>query len=282
MHQPGKSTLLRNGGTLVAGDVIANDTVSLGGGSVPTLLAVAPRFIDPAHGDYHLQAASPAVDFSSYNTITDDLDGESRGVELERVVNRFGKGDLGAYERQDVGNLVLNRGFIQDLRLWDVVTANTATWQAAGKDSAGAVLISKAMASGGQVTGLSQCVRIPGPGAWKLTGFGYGTGADAFNRDRVAITWKLRANTGGESCTGAITAQGELAFPNTATWAAQVEPEYIDVPQESWTRLTAIELSLVVREGSININATTSGYFDGIVLEPTTLLIDDLFEDGFE
>ena len=281
VHQPGKTSLMRNSGTLSAENVIASDTVSLGGGSVPTLLAAEPRFVDPAHGDYHLQAASAAVDFANNGFTFNDLDGVPRGVDLDRAVNRFGPGDLGAYERQDVGNLVRNRGFIEDLRLWDVVTANTSTWQPVGKDSAGAVLVSKTMA-GGDLVGLSQCVRIPGPGTYRLTGFGYGVGADSFSRDRVTITWKLRANTGGESCTGVIAAQGELPFPSTATWSAQVQPEYIDVSVGQWTRWTAVELALVVREGSFNINATTSGYFDGIVLEPSAPFIDAVFADGYE
>jgi hypothetical protein len=38
-----------------------------------------------------------------------------------------------------------------------------------------------------------------------------------------------------------------------------------------------------VREGSLNINATTTGHFDGIVLEATDAIASGLpFADGFE
>jgi hypothetical protein len=56
-----------------------------------------PLFVDPAHGDYHLQASSPLIDRDDYPIYTEigesatDLDGSVR------MIN--GKRDLGAFER---------------------------------------------------------------------------------------------------------------------------------------------------------------------------------------
>lgn len=64
-----------------------------------------PRFVDPAHGDYHLQGASPVVNEGIYyfSTVThvpsflrvlDDLDGQPRD----------GRPDMGAYELERLDN----------------------------------------------------------------------------------------------------------------------------------------------------------------------------------
>lgn len=78
-------------------DVITHDRVTLGSG--PTTVEVTdPLFVDPGHGDYHLQPGSLAVDFTDCCTSV-DLDGRNRGKALYRAATRF---DIGAYELQSV------------------------------------------------------------------------------------------------------------------------------------------------------------------------------------
>lgn len=283
IDQPGVSTLSLGGGTYTASDVIASDTVSLGGGANPTLLAAAPRFVDPAHGDYHLQAGSQGVDYAADGGgPAPDLDGATRGTDLALVPNRFGAGDLGAYELPAVSNLVLNRGFIEDLRLWDVVTAGVTSWIASGAASAGAVRISKSPIASGELVGLSQCIHIPGPGTYRLSAFAYGAG-QSFERDSVSVRWRQRNTAGAEICNGAVLQSGALAFPsNASTWAPASAPEFITVTPAQWSRYATVELQLVVVERGLNINGDTTGYFDGVVLEPFDIEADRLFADGFE
>jgi hypothetical protein len=54
-----------------------------------------PQFVDPA-GDYHLKSSSPAIDDAATG-ISNDVDGNPRGVSLLRAASRF---DVGAFELQ--------------------------------------------------------------------------------------------------------------------------------------------------------------------------------------
>lgn len=66
-----------------------------------TVMYADPMFVDPGTGDFHLQVASPAVDYAPTGNETggDSLDdGYPREVDLPNVTNRFGARDLGAYE----------------------------------------------------------------------------------------------------------------------------------------------------------------------------------------
>lgn len=277
LWQPGKLSL-QSGGVRDVSNVLTSERFSLDSGSVATVLVADPRFIDPAHGDYHLQAASPAVDFSSAGGAS-DLDRHLRGVELPQVPNRFGSGDLGAYERQTLLPLVLNKDFDTDLRLWSVVTPGSATWNSdtAPGSSGGSVFVS-VNPSVSDLVGLSQCIHIPGPGTYQLTGFGYGIGF-GFQRDSVRLNWKYRANPGGEACTGAITGQGDLYLPGSSTWGAPLFPAIIGVPPGEWTRNSSVEVTLAVHENGVAVGFT-SGFFDGVALEP--LGDDSIFADDFE
>ena len=81
---------------------ITSDCGLIACGTFPNVTARAsgPRFIDPAGGDYRLQAASIAVDFAEPVTGDDrDLDGLARDQDLPFKPNRQGPRDLGAYER---------------------------------------------------------------------------------------------------------------------------------------------------------------------------------------
>lgn len=279
--QPGTMTL--QGASALVDDVLASEIASLG--SNPSIISAEPRFIDPAAGDYRLQAASPAIDFSGA-ALGDgfDLDGAPRGVDLARVADFNGPIDLGAYERSVLGDLALNPQFVADRRLWDAgIPGSTATWVATGAANGGSVTLSMVAAPAGTFTGLRQCIRIPGPGRYRLSGLAYGSGADAFTRDDVSLRWNLRNNTGGETCTGTIDAQGSVEFNNTASWSAPSSPGMIDVSPSLFSRFTNVEVLLQVREGSLNVNATSTGFFDEIALvADDTTAGDAVFANGFE
>lgn len=277
--QPGRTTLDASGAA--TDDVLASEIASLG--SSGTIVSAPPRFINPARGDYRLQAASPAVDFSGVDT-GPDLEGIERGVDLPRVANLNGPGDLGAFERPELGNLALNPGFLVDLDLWQPGQAGSAaTWQSNGASSTGSVALSMTAVPGGNFVGLSQCIRIPGPGFYRLTGLAYGSGGDPFARDIPTLRWRLRNDSGGEDCAGSVNAEGVVTFGNDDTWNEAVAPALIDVGAAAWTRSTNVEVLLQMREGSLNVNATTTGYFDGIRLEAADAPpAGDIFRDGFE
>ena len=60
-----------------------------------------PQFIDPAHGDYHLDPGSPAVDVAPAGDAGErDIENRPRDVDLPGLTNINGPRDLGAYERQ--------------------------------------------------------------------------------------------------------------------------------------------------------------------------------------
>ena len=125
-----------------------------------------------------LRAASQAVDFAPLSNDNGDRDGNPRNRDLVRVPDRFGPRDLGAYERQNTEPLVLNGGFDEDLNLWSTVTPQGASHEAIGANGTpGAVLVddddNPAL---GEVVGLRQCVPLPGPGPFALTGRAYGDG----------------------------------------------------------------------------------------------------------
>jgi hypothetical protein len=79
--------------------LVTNQLSALG----PRTVVADPWFVDPTHGDYHLQGLSPAVDFAvSGADDTIDLDGKPRIVDLPGIHNTYGPRDLGAYELQSL------------------------------------------------------------------------------------------------------------------------------------------------------------------------------------
>lgn len=277
--QPGKQTA-QLGGSSSLDDIIASELASIGGGNASIIYA-DPRFIDPAHADFHLQPASPAVDFAGV-TNTTDLDGNTHNKDMLLVGNRYGVGDIGAYELQAIGNLVLDPGFNVDLRLWNVVTAGVSTWSSTGASSAGSVVISQLPAPSGELIGLSECVHIPGPGTYQLNGFAYGLGPSNVERDKVRLGWKFRSNPGGEACNGSVSAEGAVVFPNSSTWVASSAPGTIDIPPALWSRYSSVEVSLITQEGGFRIGDRVTGNFDGITLQAVEGVFDRIFADSFD
>lgn len=99
--QPGTPLLASSSKSIGLVDLITPDADNLNAQAAQLqfatrLLAADPFFIDPANGDYHLQANSPAIDYTGSGMAL-DLDGHPRGVILRNVGTPF---DIGAFEKQ--------------------------------------------------------------------------------------------------------------------------------------------------------------------------------------
>jgi predicted outer membrane repeat protein len=283
--QPGKITLVLAGTGAPVLDLLddmVSERHSVDPDGTASVMEQDPRFVDPAHGDYSLRAASPAVDVAaSVANDSQDLDSNPRDVDLPIVGNVHGKRDLGAIERQTLQPLVLNSGFDADLRLWNVATAGVTTWDSA-RNASGAVgsgsahITQSNAATGAQVSGLVQCVHLPGPGIYALNGWGHGTGTMVTAGDIAELYWEYRKN-GAENCTsGAPNATGTQVLSNGNSWSRPATPTYIAVTAQDWTYNSSIAVTLVAVENGAS-GAPTNAWFDGV-----TLGIDTIFADNFE
>lgn len=91
-----------SGAAGIADCVIAHETGTMpsGGGALTVETDPATLWLDPASGDPHLRADSPAIDYCDtalYTPVDDDIDGEARGADAP-VADLFGPYDLGADE----------------------------------------------------------------------------------------------------------------------------------------------------------------------------------------
>jgi len=289
-------------GVLDASDILTNDLASFGGSSGTRISSSSPRFVDPARSDYTLRAASPAVDFAPAPSFGPfDLLGLPRDRDMPIVPDRFGVRDIGAFERQVIDNIVLNRDFEVDLNLWTAPVPAAVIWQQEGAFSVGAVRvdfggvpppiegIDSAPATINSPTGnprlaaLVQCIHLPGPGNYRLNGFARSAGALAFERDVLSIRWEFRAQ-GNEECNGnAPNRTGEHFITSGTAWTASPTPTSIAVSPAEWTRSSSIRLQLIVEDRGTVAPPRFNGFFDGIklfaeVAAPT----DVLFSNGFE
>lgn len=282
LWQPSVLMLSRSGGTQTVAHTIASEVGSLGGGS--SAVAAPPRFTDPAHGDFSLRAASPAVDRAPANgSSLDDVFGQPRVVDLPLPANGMGVRDIGALERQTLQPLVLNADFdFPDLRLW---TRIAGSWDGSQNASGGAGSGSWAFSTSGQtasrfVVGY-QCIHLPGPGSYRLNGRGRGGGNTVLTRDYAVLAWELR-RSGGQDCTnGPADAFGELTIGSGTQWGSAAQPAIIEVPAMHWSATSSITVRLVAQDGGINIGGSVSAWFDGI-----SLIVDDgsdvIFANGFQ
>jgi hypothetical protein len=114
IDEPGTKSLLYTGpgAGIHVTDLLTNDTTDLP--SDPSIIQGDPMFIDMAHGDYRLTATtiahSPAIDFSAA-VGGDDIAGNPRDKDVPSIANRFGAGDLGAYEMQPISDRIFADGY---------------------------------------------------------------------------------------------------------------------------------------------------------------------------
>ena len=268
------TTLQQSSGSRNVYDVIAAETSSLGVSS--TIRSLDPRFIDPAHGDYHLQAASPAVDASSTGG-GHDLDRHPRAIDLPLVANFTGSGDLGAYELQRIDNIVLNSNFDTDLRLWSETTAGVDQWQQGDfSHNEPFVRIYVNPATAGDHLGLKQCVHLPAPTLYELTGLARG-GSFFGATNTPRLHWRFFATT-NDSCAGTPTSEGDLYFPVSGAFTAPPAPATINVPSALWGFNSAIEITLIDNTDVAIAGQISVASFDAISLAVAS---DEIFKDGF-
>jgi hypothetical protein len=282
--QPGKTTLHLYGEPLNLLDVMVSERASVDGGNTPYVVEQDPRFVDPGHGDYSLRAGSPAVDYSvSVANDGQDLYSNPRDVNLPITAN-LGLRDLGAIERQALQPLVLNSDFDADLRLWDTAVAGVTNWDstrsasgAAGSGSAHVTLPTPV--TGTSVGGIVQCVHLPGPGTYKLNGWGHGTGTMVTAGDIAELYWEYR-RSGGENCTnGTPDATGYKTLSNGNSWTRPATPTLIAVTEQDWTYTSSIAVTLVGVENGVS-GAPMNAWFDGVTLGIEG--DDTIFANGFD
>lgn len=281
LWQPGLTTLARSGGSQSITAVIASEVASLGGGTEAIL--VEPRFIDPAHSDYRLRAASPAVDFATAVS-GDDRDANSlpRDQDLPIKANVRGVRDAGAFERQSIQPLVLNAEFdFSDLRLWTWFSGDwDGTQNVAGGNGSGSWKFSIAGTSQPRYFVGQQCIHLPGPGRYSLNGRGKGGGNTVQNRDYAILGWELR-HSGTEQCNvGVPNVSGELTVGSGTNWGQAAQPAIIDLAPLDWSPTSSITVTLIAMDGGDAFPRNISAWFDGITLEVDGS--DVIFADDFD
>jgi hypothetical protein len=298
LWQPGLTTL-ENSGQMRVDHVMASEIDSLGGnfggggdcgGGVCAILA-DPRFIDPAHGDYGLRVASPAIDVAPPIAGDDrDTSGNPRDQDLPFTFADNGVRDLGAFERQSLQPMVLNGDFdFGDLRLWTHYIGEwDGTENVTGITGSGSWTMHTSGLTYRDVNVGEQCVQLPGPGRYLLSGWGKGGGSTVNSRDYAVLAWEYRSNGGVDCNDGAVDASGELTLGQGTSWGHPAQPAYVDVPEADFVTGTPwIKLRLIARDGSpTNVGGPISAWFDGITMDVTSPGCsgdpDTLFCNGFE
>ena len=219
-----------------------------------------------------------------------DVDRLPRGVRLDLVPSganphHAGASDLGAFERQDIGNLALDGGFDVDLRLWNPVTAGATNWDsthdATASTGSGSAHVDVPR-SATPVSALAQCIHVPGPSDYDLDGYALAPGNITIGHDKPSLHWTLRyTDDDTHPCSSNVDAQGDLNIPAGSTdWRHALAPAGIAISPAHWTASTTIEVSLVVTEGNLTSGGDTAAWFDGISLVPHDG--DVIFQDGFD
>lgn len=267
VHQPGKVTLRQTGGTRLAEYVVASEVASLTDFITGLVQLADPLFVDPAVGDYQLQAASPAIDFAPASGGT-DLANAPRSVDLA-VVSDQGEGwitDLGAYERQGLLPLVRNANFgAARMALWSAGSAGIWVSDSAQNDGTGAVYVRQTAAPGGRALGPTQCVRLPGPGNYSLSGWGKEPSSSMADADYPRLEWRLFPNSG--TCQGSPSAVGGIALPSGNGWAQLAVPTSFEMPAAQFAGNAAVEIALVAVDFNASGTNLVDAYFDAIVLD---------------
>jgi len=270
LHQPGKTSLLRSGGTRTVQNVIASEVASLFDIPCCGIGQGDPQFwdpADPAGGDFRLHAASAGIDRVAVAVGATDLEGAERSVDLPVVANDAGPRDLGAYERQALLPLVRNHLFKGGLRSW---SANAGAFVADGAhaDGTGSVYVNGPVAAvGGEVIGPSQCVPLPARGNYALSGWGKEPSTTQANADHPRLEWQtFLAST---TCGGAVASEGGIPLPSGNDWAEVATKGFFSVPNDGGrVPHASVRITLVAVDSSLPvISPAADAYFDEIVLE---------------
>ncbi|HKE48165.1 MAG TPA: hypothetical protein VKB52_08865, partial [Rhodanobacteraceae bacterium] len=209
-----------------------------------------------------------------------DGDDRPRSVDLALVPdNAYGPRDLGAYELQSIGNLARNAAFDDDLHIWAEATPGISSWSPedrSGSTTSGSIEIiddSPAM----RVTALTQCIGIPGPALYRLSGWGY-VSANHGVGDVPILAWYTFPNSA--DCSGAAVDSGELPISDDTTGWHPIGGQYVAVSPAEWTPNTSVLIQLVLQKGNDPLFPENGfGRFDDIALVPDS---DVIFADGFD
>ncbi len=277
--QPGTPTLSGPAANPNILNVLSNDITHMPGGSG---IVRAPRFIDPANGNYRLRAGAWGVDSAQFNPSDpnyqmqrETLDGGAHTVDLPTVgndgLNQFA--DMGAYERPSISPLVLNSDFDTGLNLWDEVGLDsswTNTQNASGPAGSGSMRIESN-------PGNTQCITLPAPGTYRLNGWGRVSPA-TLGVNRAVLRWQLRFDGSAFGCReGTVSGTGVHHLATNLSWTRPGQAAEIVVPAAEFLRGRT---SLTIQPDATSSGATLpTAWFDGITLELDTAA---LFSDGFE
>lgn len=285
--QPGRQPLAAGTEFLNSSYVISNDSSNVGG------IVAAPRFVDPANGDYRLRAGSRGVDYAVIDTSAyalesrETLDGSAHTINVPNAgAGNPGIADVGAYERPALQPLVLNADFDSDLNLWEGLSDSfwDATQNASGSAGSGSVRIPLIVSPEGVgelplQAGRSQCIHLPGPGIYTLNGYGrvVPSSNPPLTSNRARLVWELRTNGGASGCEdGSPSQSGTLNLASTSTWATAPAPAQIQLSTVSWTVNASLTVKLDVSGSPIN---PPNAWFDGIRVD---VISDSIFRNGFD
>ena len=291
--QPGKKVrdTAASSGTFDGSDVIANETASIPA-VFNTYFPYGPSFMNPTLKDYRLRAGSSGIDQKAYDAELDgtlDVDGLPRSVNLPLVPgdNNFVV-DLGAYERQSINNIMVNDSFNSDLSQWSLPYPGLVSRDSnngSGPSGSGSLRVNGSISGGAaNVTVAKQCQVLPGPGLYKVNGWGRSPGAGTlFPGDGLRVHWKVHAPSfPAYGCTGIVIDEGDVTLPATTSWLQSPAPGRFYISTDDYFDNAAVEISLVARDVSVPDLQGFRDYnvaFDAITLEADN---DVIFADGFD
>ena len=289
--QPGKTVraTAASSGTFDGEYVQANETASIPGVS-NLFYPFDPGFINPTLKDYHLRAGAEGIDVMNTNLELDgtlDLDGLPRSVNLPLVPNVVPV-DLGAYERQSIGNIMVNDSFNTDLSQWALPVPSIVSRDpdnGSGPSGSGSLKVDGTRSGGpASLTVARQCQVLPGYGLYRVTAWGRSLSATMMSPgDGLRVHWKVFKPTApAYGCTGMVLDEGDVVIPATTNWLISPAAGQFALTNVDYLSNAAVEISLVAididppnLQGFRHFNVA----FDGITLEANNDLI---FANGFD
>jgi len=181
-----------------------------------------------------------------------------------------------------VDNLVLNPGFDTDLAFWTVSTSGIDQWRAPDfSHASGYARIFVSPATAGDHMGPSQCLFLPRPAVYQLTGLARGLSLfGATNTARIHWHYLENADATCNASGGGSSGEGDVMFPATGSFEPPVADLRIQISPVQWNSTSAIEITLIGDTDVALANQNSVAAFDDIAL--TGYEIDEIYASGFE
>ena len=287
--QPGKTVrdTAASSGIFDGAYVKANETASIPG-VLYTYYPYPVGFMNPTLKDYRLRAGSALVDEIQLNGNLDgglDLDGQPRSVNLPLVTVDHPV-DLGAYERQSIGNIMVNDSFNSDLSQWTLPIPGIVSRDSnngSGASGSGSLKVLGAIfGTAASVTVAKQCQVLPGPSVYLITGWGRSPSATMMSPgDGLRVHWKVFKPTHpAYGCTGLVIDEGDVVIPATTSWLVSPAAGEFAIKHSDYVSNTAVEISLVADDvGFIDLQGFR--HFD-VAFDGLKLISDTIFANGFD